>query len=373
VQQAVLIVAQSGRFLAELAYRAGYSVWVAECYGDQDTLDVAERWRPISDINDNNAILKTIIELSQSEPCILIYGSGVETFFPVLDLLPATITVIGNTNDTIELIKTPYRFFSLLKQLSIPYPETHSSSDGDKPGRWLCKPPRGFGGQSISEFNQKIDIKDHYYQRHIDGLSGSVLFLARYPSTHIISFNQQFQHLNPNNAFLYSGSSTPLDLSVAMQQKIKMFINMLVAHTNLCGFNSLDFIISTEGQIYVLEINPRISAAVELINNELAIFEHHYAACTERPDLGSIASPSRRHLHLFFAPVDIIVPKSIDWPEHYHDLPKADTLIKASEPICSAVIDNSLSFEASEKAIQQSLYALLALPEKTLINTDKKV
>ena len=41
----VLILAQSGRFLAQSASQAGYRVWVADCFGDIDTLVASERWQ----------------------------------------------------------------------------------------------------------------------------------------------------------------------------------------------------------------------------------------------------------------------------------------------------------------------------------------
>jgi hypothetical protein len=113
-QKTVVIVAQSGRFLAQLAAEAGYSVRVADCFGDQDTLSIAERWIALSTLHDHDAIYDAILELSQNQPCFLIYGSGVEVFFPVLTRLPKTITLIGNATAVIEQLKNPLYFFSLL-------------------------------------------------------------------------------------------------------------------------------------------------------------------------------------------------------------------------------------------------------------------
>lgn len=364
-QEAVLIVAQSGRFLAQLAFHAGYSVWVADCYGDQDTLAIAQRWLPLTDLKDKNTVLRTIVELSQNQRCLLVYGSGVEVFFPILNSLPTTITLIGNSAETIKQVKTPSRFFSLLQQLSIPYPDTQFSADGDMPGRWLCKPLCSFGGQDITELTQQLKNNDHYYQRYLDGLSGSVLFLAHAQSTHIISFNQQFQRGHSSRPFIQSGLSTPLVLSAPLQQKIKNYTNQLVAKLSLCGFNSLDFIVTADDSVFVLEINPRLSASAELIDNNLAIFNHHLAACTDQFRLAysGIGIRSKRHLHFLFAPVDIKVPHSIDWPEHYHDLPMAGSLIKQGAPICSVFVETSLPFKESESATQRSLYSLLGLIE----------
>ena len=73
----VLVVAQHGRFLAQLAHRAGHRVLVADCFGDQDTLAIATRWQPLGNLQDTVTIRNTLLTLSQNESCLLVYGSGV--------------------------------------------------------------------------------------------------------------------------------------------------------------------------------------------------------------------------------------------------------------------------------------------------------
>ena len=48
----------------------------------------------------------------------------------------------------------------------------------------------------------------------------------------------------------------------------------------LVGLNGIDFVLR-EGEPYVLEINPRYSASMELIERggRLSVFEAHVAAC----------------------------------------------------------------------------------------------
>ncbi|MFT7414669.1 MAG: putative ATP-grasp superfamily ATP-dependent carboligase, partial [Methylophagaceae bacterium] len=120
----ILIFAQSGRFLAQSATQAGYTVWVADCYGDSDLLIVAERWQslPLFTELTHDSILATLSELTGGEPCILICGGGIELCYHLLHPLPANIQLIGNTPDTIHIIKTPALFFDVLNQHAIGYP-----------------------------------------------------------------------------------------------------------------------------------------------------------------------------------------------------------------------------------------------------------
>jgi predicted ATP-grasp superfamily ATP-dependent carboligase len=362
-QQAVLIVAQSGRFLAQLAHRAGYSVWVADCFGDQDTLAVSDRWLALTDLSDHAAVTQTLIELSQNDPCFLVYGSGIEAFYPTLRSLPKTMTLVGNTADIIEQVKTPHRFFALLQQLAIPYPETHFVADNNRTGRWLCKPFKGFGGQLILDYDKQNNAKDTYLQQHIEGISGSALFLADGRSAEIYSLNQQFSLSQKETPFLQSGLSRPLAASKSVYDKINQFINQLVSHTGLLGFNSLDFIITSDEEILILEINPRLSASAQLIDSSTSLFDCHLAACTASLMKGYSAPLKQRHLHTIFAPFDVVIPDVTDWPDYCHDLPRAKTLIRQNTPICTVVIETALPFKQSESESRQSVLSLLNLLE----------
>jgi uncharacterized protein len=362
-QQAVLIVAQSGRFLAQLAHSAGYPVWVADCFGDQDTLALAERWLPLSNLHDHAAVTKTLLDLSQNQPCSLLYGSGIEAFYPILKSLPDTVRLVGNPADIIEQVKTPHLFFSLLQRLAIPYPKISFIADDSRSGRWLRKPINSFGGQFITDSDKQSDSQGAYFQQYIEGDSGSALFLADGQSAQLYSFNQQFSHTDSGSPFLLSGLSAPLAVPVSVQQKINVFINQLVIQTGLLGFNSLDFIITSENEIFVLEINPRLSASAQLIDSTIPLFENHLAACTSQSAKKYQNPVIQRHLHTIFAPFDAVIPEFIEWPSYCHDHPQPNTLIKKNAPICSVVIETSLSFEQSESEAQQSILSLLELSE----------
>jgi predicted ATP-grasp superfamily ATP-dependent carboligase len=362
-QQAVLIVAQSGRFLAQLAHRAGYPVWVADCFGDQDTLAVAERWLPLTDLHDHISVTKTLLDLSENQTCSLLYGSGIEAFYPILKSLPDTISLIGNPANIIEQVKMPHLFFPLLQHLDIPYPETGFTVDDSRSERWIRKPINSFGGQFITDSAKQSDSQDAYFQQYVEGKSGSALFLADGQSAQLYSFNQQFNLTHSDTPFLFSGLSTPLAITATLRQKINVFINQLVAHTGLLGFNSLDFIITSKNEVLVLELNPRLSASAQLIDSSIPIFDNHLAACTTQSAKEYQSPLIQRHLHTLFAPFDVVIPEFINWPSYCHDYPQPNMLIKQNAPICSVVIETPLSFKQSESEIQQSIFSLLGLSE----------
>jgi predicted ATP-grasp superfamily ATP-dependent carboligase len=92
--------------------------------------------------------------------------------------------------------------------------------------------------------------------------------------------------------FYYKGNIVPLEIGESMDyEHLISKINDLAGCLTLCfglkGVNTVDFILNSEG-VWVLEVNPRWSASVELIERYLgkSLFDEHLRACAG----GGIAS-----------------------------------------------------------------------------------
>jgi len=363
----ILIFAQSGRFLAQSAIQAGYTVWVADCYGDADLLAVVDRWQalpPFSELT-HQKILTVLSELTRGEQCMLLYGSGIELCYHILLPLPANIQLIGNNLDTIHSIKTPALFFDLLDQHALNYPDTQFETPYDDL-TWLKKQASGLGGIHIQYVVQDAENmhSESYYQRFISGRSGSCLFLADGHQAQIISINQQ--HLAPDSQmpFRLGRIESAWQLLTSHKDYLSNAVDQLTAATRLVGLNSLDFIISDNNELLILEINPRISASAELINNKPALFQQHIDAC-----LGHIPrSPTSLNqtcvsLFYHYAMADLIVPDTMSWPSECHDLPSAGLVIKQGEPICTSCVepDNNNSAHQLHMIIEKIILKQLVL------------
>jgi len=360
----ILIFAQSGRFLAQSATQVGYTVWVADCYGDTDLLAVADRWQslpPFAELT-HHSILASLSELTKGEPCILICGSGIELCYQLLLPLPANIHLIGNTPDTIHDIKTPALFFDLLDQYALNYPETQFEVPYDD-ATWLKKQASGLGGTHIqyATLNTEKVNAESYYQRFVSGNSGSCLFLADGHHAHLVSINRQ--HLAPDSQtpFRLGRIESAWQLSVSHNDYLYKAVNQLTTAMSLVGLNSLDFIISDKNKLLILEINPRISASAELINNKATLFQQHLDA-----SLGQLPSPqiplnkTAASLLYHYASSDLIIPENMVWPAECHDLPTAGLIIKQGEPICTSRIESNrnnpviqLHMEIEQKVFKQ--------------------
>lgn len=358
----ILIFAQSGRFLAQSATQAGYTVWVADCYGDTDLLTVAERWQRLPTFAEltHESILASLSKLTRGEQCILICGSGIEHCYSLLFPLPANIYLLGNTPDTIRVIKTPALFFELLDQHDFNYPDTRLDEIPRDDLTWLKKQTSGLGGTHIQYTalaTANIDA-GFYYQRFISGLSGSCLFLADSHHAHIVSINQQYLAPNRQHPFRLGRIESAWQLSASHNDYLAKIVNQLTATTALVGLNSLDFIITDLHQLLILEINPRVSASAELIKNMAGLFQQHLDACLgQLPKSQSPLNQNYASLFYHYAMSDLMIPDNMIWPAECHDLPSAGLTITQGDPLCTSLIksDENKPATKSHLLIEQKI------------------
>ncbi|MBL1320548.1 MAG: ATP-grasp domain-containing protein [Methylophaga sp.] len=350
----ILVFAQSGRFIAQSATQAGYRVWVADCFGDQDTLKIADRWQqlvPIHQLSEKK-IIDILSTLSQGENCHLICGGGIEQYYPLLNNLPANITLIGNNAASIHTVQTPTLFFKLLKQLDLAYPDTLFEQPNDN--KWLAKSSSGLGGIHIQYLKEYQQTDHYYYQRYVAGTSGSGLFIANGEQAQLLSINQQYLQPCEPLPFRLGGITSPWLISEQHQQHLTLAINKITSAIGLYGINSIDFIISEQNELLVLEINPRISASAELLNCSEPLFQLHINACNGLLAEERIIETSlHSRLHYYYAEHDVRISPEIIWPITCHDIPVNGSTVFKGEPICT------LTMQAATSAkLQQYYYAL---------------
>ncbi|MDB2705480.1 ATP-grasp domain-containing protein [Pseudomonadota bacterium] len=363
----VLIFAQSGRFLAQSATQAGYRVWVADCFGDVDTLITSERWQGLPSL-DTLTIkqFQTILQsLTKGEECSLIYGSGIEQCFHLLHQLPSHIELIANSASTIKTIKTPPLFFDILSTLSLPYPDTvfdKSLTSTD----YIAKSISGLGGGHICPISQLDSLHNYYFQQITDGISVSALFLADGKKAQILSFNRQYSDPIPRSPYRLGMIETFLEITSTHQKFIIKACNRITQRTGLKGLNSLDFIISPNNELFLLEINPRPSASVELTESKSTpIIQFHINACRGELISRSLKTPSCiSSLRYIFAEKNVSIPRDMVWPAECSDIAKSASHIKKDAPICSCLVqatDHTAALVKHDKIQALVIKQLLAL------------
>jgi uncharacterized protein len=363
-QVPVLVFAQSGRYLAQSATQAGHIVWVADCFGDIDTQEIAARWHKLPAFSELDAtnLLKLLTTFANGQDCNLVCGSGIEIFYPILSQLPENINYLGNSSKTIQKIKNPSLFFALLAQYQLPYPATQFEQPNNNNETWLFKEHTGLGGTHITFSTKCPKNTQGYFQQKIIGNSASILFLADSKKAQAISINKQIVTNNKLKPFQLAAIETPFAISKTHRYLLFKAMNIITQETGLVGLNSLDFIIDDKDQLFILEINPRPSASAELVNNEL-LFQYHLQACQGENtlDIPTTANTDHSGLYYLYAPQSITIPVNMNWPVQSHDLPQPGTIIEANHPICTIVIADSNIERCQQKKLLVSTKILQQL------------
>lgn len=332
--QKPLIVANSGRLLAQLSVKAGYKPLVIDCFSDSDTQEMALDCIKVDSLALEQ--VKTAFSILQSQYTIthVIYGSGLEQNLDTLKFLHQTLIVLGNTDDVFSAIQNKLYFFSRLNDLQIPYPEV-SFHAPDNINAWLLKPMRGEGGLGITKYTGQSVKKDScYWQKIISGIPMSVLFIADEKKYKIFGFQKQLITSIGNNDFVFSGVIRQPKISLDINNTISQWLDSLVPDFSLKGINSLDFMVKNKS-CFALEINARPSASMQLYTNDF-ISEQIRGFIGEQL-IPSRISDSFKAYKIIFAENSLSIRKNILWPEWVVDMPHAESFIHTGMPICSII------------------------------------
>lgn len=331
----LLIIANSARMLAQAARNSGFLPFVIDCYGDQDTQNLAEQYHQVKSLSINE-LKPAVAFFKQQKISRLVYGSGFETHSDSLIFLARHFEVLGNSPKTFIALHNKRDFFQRLQQLNIDYPEVRFTTPNACEG-WLIKPEQSQGGLNIQHLarNSPAFLKTaHYYQRYINGKSLSALFLANGKQAQVIGYNQQLVTAFHHQPFVFAAILNQAELSLTQQQTLTGWIKKLSESYGLRGLNSLDFILADD-ICYVLEINPRPPASMQLYDGDL--FTAHSEACQGKFANADFKTACYRLYQIIYAPTRIQIPAQIQWPAGYVDIPQSGVMINQQQPICSII------------------------------------
>lgn len=304
-----LLVGASVRALMESAVESGYEVTGIDFFGD---VDAGWQGRTISLLQDCGLKLtvKNLLDTARGVTCHgLSYTSGPENSPEELVYWEERGLLRGNGPSILAEVRNPWKLCQSLAQIGVSMPKFFSIEQWQQQeggGKWLLKPLNRGGGHGIVELPEKKEDaqaliesvpnpNQYIIEEYVEGIPGSVTFLANGREAIVLGTSRQLMgRRGGNRPFIYQGSIVPLDSSdflgeqVMMEECTKM-VEHLTRYFGLKGMNTLDFIVNADG-IWILEINPRWSASVELIERELGkyFFAHHLAAC-EGVDMNKIS------------------------------------------------------------------------------------
>jgi uncharacterized protein len=347
-QPHVLIAGVAVRALAISAARAGYRVTAVDAFGDLD-LRGAAAVIPLRVEHGAEYSPLAAVRAARAVPAELVaYASNFENYPTAVARLAGHRDLLGNPPTVLTRVRNPLELMRVLRRRGFVSPGIRASPPKARraPGSWLLKPRRSGGGHGTRIWRQGEPVpRTHYLQERIAGTPGSIVFAADGRRAVTLGLTKQLvgdERLGAHG-FRYCGSllGNPGGLFRRVEgllETARTLATTLTAEFGLVGLNGIDFI-ARNGVPYPIEVNPRYSASMELIERAhgLSIFEVHVRAC--RGTLPSAPPPNAKveGKAIVFARRDVTLGDTRRWIDHgsFADVPHPGELIRRGHPICT--------------------------------------
>ena len=282
--------------------------------------------------------------------------------------------VRGNKNT--ESVDNKFKFYNKLKN-KFDVPLTFQPSDVGElneilqqhsNNQFILKPLQGSGGlgifllnnesynelKQLDEICQNISLENYILQEYIEGTNVSSSILSSHDDRkNLINSRLITEHDLGNDSYEYSGNILPLD-----ENSFRMFNNNrteinadelndemkntsedLIKEFGLIGSNGVDYILDNDGNLKVIEINPRFQGTYELVENVLDInlLDAHIKAC--EGEIIDIPNPKQYSFKKIIYARKQINIGNLNIPNVY-DIPYEGVKIEKDQPLVTIICSN---------------------------------
>jgi uncharacterized protein len=343
----LIIVGASARAAAASAIRAGFFPWCADLFADADLREmVAGAIRcPLE------TYPKAFLELLRQSPdSAWMYTGALENHPGLIRKMAAIRPLWGNGPEAMQACRSPFYVQEILCEAGLPSLKVRGS-DAPLPNhcRWLSKPFAGSAGQGIAFADAATERKPTLcFQQYKPGRPMSAAYVGVDGDVKLLGVTEQLIGESWLNApaFRYAGNIGPIDIYGDLRNELERIGSVLGGQCNLLGLFGVDFILA-EGRPWVVEVNPRYTASIEVIElatGTAAIADHARAfggtaanSCGNKwgPVVGKAILYAERS-HVFHGLPEIPEPNL-----RFADVPAVGSAIEAGWPILSILVRGS--------------------------------
>jgi predicted ATP-grasp superfamily ATP-dependent carboligase len=362
-----VIAGISTRALAASAARAGYRVTAVDAFGDLDLrriADVISKWfderAQFSPINAANAA-------DHAPGGLACYTSNFENYPAAVERLAQGRTLLGNPPAILTDVRDPLLLMRRLGQLGFSTPKTRSSVPGGRSaqGSWMLKPRHSGGGHGTRVWRRDQPLpRTHYLQERVSGPPASILFAADGQQAVVLGVSRQIVGDTRLGArgFRYCGSLLgPAGILFPGQRKLMEVVGRLASAVTkefgVRGLNGIDFI-AKDADPYPIEVNPRYSASMELLERAgaMSIFQVHEQACGGILPSSRIESEGVHGKAIVFARRHVVMGDTREWlgDTSVADIPHPRETIRRGHPICTVFASGSDADSCYERLVSRA-------------------
>lgn len=272
---------------------------------------------------------------------------------------------VGDVDDKLRFyrkLKGKFNFPSTFNVSGID--EAREIADNHPDKNFIIKPIHGSGGYGIrqmEDFDEDFVLSNYILQEELNGLNVSASVLSTGSESQTIITSQQIigdTQLCQREPYGYCGNIVPL-IHEDIAEKISKAAEEIVEHLKLIGSNGVDFILK-DGELYVIEVNPRIQGTMEcaelVLNINMA--EAHIAAC--QGNLMDVPRPSGFAVKMIAHARERSQVGKLNF-EGVYDLPAENVIIEEGEPVVTVINSGSVLKDTikSTKEIVEKVYGNL--------------
>ena len=299
IPNSIAVLGASARSAAFSVLRTGRPVVAADLFADADLMRHC-RATKISPYPEG-----LLDWLAETNVDAWLYTGALENYPELVDRLAAVRPLLGNSGEALRRCRDPARLQTLLSKNGLYFPETRASCAGlPTDGSWLCKTYQGSSGSGVWEFvgkesRQQAEACGAWFQKRVEGTLVSVVFVLGDAWTKVLGMTTQWVGSSRAGAakFQYAGSlGIGPSISTTIRTQIDALAQILADQFQLRGLVGVDLMLDS-GRAWILEINPRYTASVEVVerNRGISAIEAHLAACTgNRLDFSRQEKPTGR-------------------------------------------------------------------------------
>jgi predicted ATP-grasp superfamily ATP-dependent carboligase len=352
----ITIVGASVRAAAESAAAAGQRVHAFDLFADGDLAQVAQ-----ATCVANDGYPHCLVDhLASAPPAPWMYTGGIENHPTVIEHIGRRHELLGNPAAVVNLTCDPDWLADVATSAGWRVPRTPLAPE---PGM-IRKPAKHCGGMRTHRIRSKDDLKrpGDLEQEFVPGPVFGGVFIGdpERRTSHFLGATRQqtvsdvaHHPLIESHPFAYVGSVGPVEMEEADRAAWQALGLAISAATPLRGMFGVDAVNHTTRGWTMLELNPRWTASVELLEIAHAFnaFHYHQAACrgmaitSELPEPDAPARFAAKRVLYARDRVEFdgqmkqqIVSMRHEWQQvTVHDFPREGTTIEAMRPALTLI------------------------------------
>jgi predicted ATP-grasp superfamily ATP-dependent carboligase len=337
----------SVRAAAASAIRAGLVPLAFDHYGDLDLRLMAQVETLPPDVD--TATLGSLLAHSHCDAWL--YTGGWENDPERVDRLSRIRPLWGQSGDVLRHVRDPLTLAQAVRRAGHCAPRVQLSSDGlPRDGTWLRKPVRSAGGRGIEPWTSAnvSTYEPTIFQQRIAGTPAAAIYVASVDRCSLIGLTTQILG-RPGAEFAYAGSIGPWPLATPLRQELEALGDDLAAWAGLRGLFGVDLIVDADSRPWVIEVNPRYTASVEVLDLALGhplLADHARAFGYDGMESATIQHPRIFGKAILYADAPLTVPDlgpirpsadPFDVPE-IADVPAPGTRFEPGQPVLTVLV-----------------------------------